>query len=177
MRKLRIVVVDDLNEDLALTRHVLTQCKLLNPISFFRSGDECIAHIEAVQQVGPCERPEPAIIFLDMIMAPTSGLDILRYLEKSAYSKHCIVVMLSGLKDIRAINEGYLLGAKTFLLKPITAHDVVNVLNALGQCIFIEEAEGGYQLDWKGHITHAENRPGPPGEIILQSASERTLSA
>jgi response regulator RpfG family c-di-GMP phosphodiesterase len=176
---LRIIAVDDTKEDLLLANHLLSQCKLRNPVSRFRSGDELIAHIQAVQQVGPCERPEPSLILLDLVMANSSGLEVLRFLQNSPYREHCAVVMMSGLKDIKAINEGYQLGAKTFLLKPITSHDIVEVLNGLSDYIFIREAEGGYLLDWKGHVRSAEAQLQKSSRwtVVPEIPSETVLSA
>ncbi|HEV8542551.1 MAG TPA: response regulator [Verrucomicrobiae bacterium] len=155
---LQLLIVDDSREDLILAQHVLAQCKLLNPISLFHNANEFISHVEATRQVGPCERPEPALIFLDLIMAPMTGLDVLSYLQRSLYARHCAVVMMSGLKDVKSVREGYQLGAKTFLLKPMTARDVLEVLNGLNDCISIEDVGTGYRLDWKGHVRNAEER-------------------
>src|ERR1041385_4597193 len=127
LRMLRIIVVDDRKEDLLLAHRVLSQCKVLNQVTLFNGGDECVAHIREIQEVGPCERPEPSLIFLDMMMTQSTGLDVLRFLQSSPYSKHCAVVMMSGLRDIKAVNEGYQLGAKTFVLKPLSTRDVLEV--------------------------------------------------
>ena len=171
---LRLLIVDDSREDLILSQHVLAQCKLLNPISLFSKADEFISHIEAAQQVGPCERPEPALIFLDLIMAPTTGLDVLRRLQESLYARHCAVVMMSGLKDINLLREGYQLGAKTFLLKPMTARDVLEVLNGLSDRISIEDAGTGYRLEWKGHVRNAEERlQRASGRLLIREGSPR----
>lgn len=150
---LRVIIVDDSEEDLLLCDRLLRQCKLLNPFSLFQSGRHCIEHIERLQLGGAPQPPEPAIIFLDLVMGQTSGLDFLRYLQAQPYAKHSVVVMLSGLKDIKAINEGYQLGAKTFLLKPITRGDIVQLINNLTDKVTIEALETGYLLHWKERVT------------------------
>lgn len=127
---LKLIIADDTKEDLVLTNRILQQCKLLNPVSLVSSAAEC------VEELKPQE----------------SGLHVLRYLQNSDYQKHCLVVMLSGLRDVKAINEGYQLGAKTFLLKPFTARDVVELVNSLAE-ISIEETPDGYILHWKERLT------------------------
>ncbi|MDB6037551.1 MAG: hypothetical protein JWM99_1392 [Verrucomicrobiales bacterium] len=88
-----------------------------------------------------------------------SGLDVLTALKSHPYSKHCILVMLSGLKDVKAINAGYQLGAKTFLLKPLTKKDIVELLNSLSSQITIEELPNGYMLHWVQPIGNSPINP------------------
>jgi CheY-like chemotaxis protein len=143
---LQILIVDDTKEDLLLAERVIKQCNLLNPVTCFRSGDGLISFIQKVERAESSRAPEPSLILLDLIMAPGSGLDVLRYLRSSFYAKHCLVVMVSGLTDIKAINEGYQLGAKTFLLKPLNALNLVELLNGMPDRLLIEAAENGYTI-------------------------------
>jgi CheY-like chemotaxis protein len=154
---LRVIVVDDAKEDSLLTERLLQQCKILNPISLFSTGDSFLEHLEAIQPLGPDGKPENSLVLLDLVMAPTSGLEVLRFIQNSRHASNSVVVMVSGLTDVKAINEGYQLGAKTFLLKPLTAQDIVQVLNSLSKQILIGEAENGYMLYWNDH-TSTEQR-------------------
>ena len=86
------------------------------------------------------------LLLVDVVMAPESGMDLIRTVGESDLSNRVLVVMISGLSDLKAINEGYQLGAKTFLLKPVNRDDVVQVLNSLGDRILIEQTTEGYRL-------------------------------
>ena len=166
---MKLLVVDDSDQDLVLVKRVLSQCKLLNSILLFSNGDACIEHIKTHAESGGGV-PEPSILLLDLIMPGTSGLDVLRFLQNHEYAEHSIVIMLSGLKDIKAINEGYQLGAKTFLLKPVTPHDLVLLLNSLEDRVAIEEQENGYLLHWKERLAD-------DSEILRTSSRAMTFSA
>lgn len=158
--RLRIIIVDDAKDDLILVQRLLLQCKILNQISLFSSGKECVDYVKSSCKDGVVSMPEPSIIFLDLVMAQTSGLEVLRFLQTSDYARKCIVVMLSGLKDIKAINTGYQLGARTFLLKPITQDDIVHLVSMLSSQVRIEESEGGgYMLYWNERIVHNSDKP------------------
>nr|WP_281721466.1 response regulator [Nitrosomonas nitrosa] len=146
---LKLIIADDTKEDLVLTNRILQQCKLLNPVSLVSSAAECVEELKRLQTVA---EGEPSLVLLDLIMPQESGLHVLRYLQNTDYQKHCLVVMLSRLRDVKAINEGYQLGAKTFLLRPLTARDVVELVNSLAE-ISIEETPDGYTLHWKERLT------------------------
>lgn len=144
------MVADDTKEDLVLVNRILQQSKLLNPVVLVSSAAECIDALKK-RQHGPGEA-EPSLVFLDLIMPGESGLDVLRYLQQSEYRSSCLVVMLSALQDVKAIHEGYQLGAKTFLLKPLKVMDVVELVNSLSE-IGIEGTDEGYLLHWKERLT------------------------
>lgn len=41
-----------------------------------------------------------------------------------------IVVMMSGVQDLKLVNEGYKLGASTFLVNPLRVEDVMGIANS-----------------------------------------------
>ena len=136
-----ILIVDDSREDALLAERVLSQCKILNPAILLDSGDACLDYFEGA---GPfAGRKLPCIVRLDMIMGPMSGLDVLQKvrLEKNG----SLVVMLSGLTDLKSIHQGYQLGARTFLIKPLRAEDVMQMINSI-PAISIQTRADGYEL-------------------------------
>ncbi|HEX7862683.1 MAG TPA: response regulator [Verrucomicrobiae bacterium] len=161
---LPLLIVDDAREDALLVQRVLSQCKILNPVLVLNSGDACLDFFEAV---GPfTERKLPCLVLLDMIMAPLSGLDVLGKLRSHGWlAKGSMVVMLSGLTDIKAIHEGYQLGAKTFLIKPLQAEDVMQMLNSIASLSAVKRPDG-YELVF----THSST-------ILPPNVAPNTLSA
>jgi response regulator of citrate/malate metabolism len=136
-----ILIVDDSREDALLAQRVLAQCKLLNPAILLQSGDQCLDYFEGVAPFR--DRELPCLVLLDMVMAPLSGLDVLHKLQ--AQKSGSMFVMLSGLTDLKSIHQGYQLGARTFLIKPLRAEDVMQMLDAI-TAISVEARAGGYEL-------------------------------
>jgi CheY-like chemotaxis protein len=162
----KIIVADDTKEDLVLIHRILQQVKLLNPVLLVNGAAECVEKLKTMQRGrGPAE---PSLMLIDLIMPQESGLDVLRYLQNSDY-RDCVVVMLSGLRDVKAIHEGYQLGAKTFLLKPLTVMDVVELVNSLPE-ISIEERDAGYVLHWRERMT-------PDSDLRRTTTRIKTLAA
>ena len=142
---LQILLVDDLREELGFLQRTLQQCKILNPQVLLQSGQECISFFRANQSP---ERSARFLVFLDLVMSPVSGIAVLRHLKNLGLSEESLFVMLSGISDIKGINEGYQLGARTFMIKPVKPDDVMEVLNAMRSKIIVEERPEGYLLDW-----------------------------
>jgi CheY-like chemotaxis protein len=144
---LTIVLVDDALNDLGFAERVLRRCKILNPIKLLHSGNECISHFSA-QPPAAEEFPVRSLVFLDLVMAPISGISALTQLRTRGLARDSVFIMLSGITDIKLINEGYKLGAQTFLIKPIRPEDVLDLLNIIKNKITVRETTDGYLLEW-----------------------------
>jgi response regulator of citrate/malate metabolism len=151
---LEIVLVDDVREDLGLFERVLRHCKIINPVRRMQSGEECISFFK--------KSSGRYLVFLDLIMAPISGISTLRQIRNAGLAGDSVFVMLSGITDMKAINEGYQAGAHTFLIKPVKADDVMETLNGLKSKIQITlEEQEGYKLEWRA-INKSGTDPRPP---------------
>ena len=84
-----------------------------------------------------------------MMMAPVSGLDVLQRLPSIPAAQGSVLVMISGLAEWRVINEGYRLGAHTFLLKPLVIEDVLQMLNSIPS-LSISNVSDGYEISIAG---------------------------
>ena len=140
---LPIVIVDDSPDDAILAQRVLGQCKIQNPVILLKSGQAGLDYFRAAP---PFEnRTLPCLLLLDMIMAPVSGLNVLLRLRDISAARRSVIVMLSGLADLRTIHEGYQLGANTFLVKPLSAGDVMQMLRAI-RGLSVNPVANGYEL-------------------------------
>jgi two-component system response regulator len=144
---LKILIVDDAPDDGVLAERVLRRAKVLNPIHVLNSGDECV-HYFREHGCFAGSNAHACIVFLDMMMQPTDGLAVLRTLKKENLAGDSIIVMLSGNADLKAIQEGYRLGARTFLEKPFKPQDVADVLKSLETRISVRRSRDGKILHW-----------------------------
>jgi len=153
---LEIVIVDDSAEDLGFAERVFKQCKILNPITLLHSGEQCISWFEEKFQTG---RGKQYLVILDLVMAPTTGIAVLRHLRTKKLAEESVFIMLSGITDIKSINAGYQLGAKTFLVKPIKPEDILDLLTNLKNQIIVEEQPEGYLLRWSSPASAESKTP------------------
>jgi len=148
------VLVDDVREDLGFFERVLQQCKILNRVTSLHSGEECVAFIQENQNADLSAR---FLIFLDLMMSPFSGIAVLRRVKSLGIADESVFVMVSGISDIKALNEGYQLGARTFIIKPVKPDDVMEVLHAMKSKIRVQQTPEGNLLEWA--ISSKPNTP------------------
>jgi CheY-like chemotaxis protein len=140
---LPVVLVDDCREDILLAQRALSHCKVQNPVTVLNSGNACLDFFQGIEPY--TARSLPCLLLLDMMMAPTSGLDVLRKLQNLPAARGSVFVMVSGLAEWRLINEGYRLGAHTFLVKPLVVEDVMQMLNSI-PTLSIAAVPRGYEI-------------------------------
>ena len=131
-------------------QRVLSANKIVNPVHLLSSAKNCLDYFSG-KTTAPAPQT-PCILFLDMVMKPISGLEVLRRLRNLPAAKGSILIMLSGLTDIKKIAEGYRLGASTFLIKPLIAAEFVQMLKAVNG-LAINKVSGGLLLSIAGRHT------------------------
>ena len=135
-----IVIVDDAQEDLVFAQRVLRSNRILNPMHLLPSGAACVKYFQSADSTRV-----PAVVLLDLVMKPLSGIDVLRKLQTVPAAAKSVFIMLSGLADIKMIAEGYRLGARTFLIKPLVASELKQMLQGVNG-ISIGKQANGYVL-------------------------------
>lgn len=67
---------------------------------------------------------KPDLVFCDVVMPGISGLIVLGHIKRAFPEQK--VILMSGLNEESAIEEARILGAETFLLKPVSLDDLEN---------------------------------------------------
>src|SRR5689334_12674774 len=91
---------------------------------------------------------EPPLMFIDLVMFPRNGIEVLRLLKPYQLAQESVSVVLTGLGDVRQIQQAYDAGATTFLIKPLALADVNQFLRAFKRRFVIREVSGGKELRW-----------------------------
>lgn len=110
-----VLLVEDNPVDVDLTKRAFARRKLTNPIEVARDGEEalaCIARWEA-------GAPTPLVILLDLKLPRVSGLEVLAQWKAHAVSRAIPVVVLSSSAEDKDIQAAYLLGANSYIVKPV----------------------------------------------------------
>src|SRR5688572_24390833 len=143
-----ILIVDDAQEDLVFAQRVLSSNKILNPVHLLRSGKACLDYFAGKLSGGVIPQL-PCILFLDMVMKPIGGIEVLRRLKTLPAANGSVLIMLSGLTDIKKIAQGYRQGASTFLIKQLVSAELLQMLNAVNG-LQINKVPGGIILSILG---------------------------
>jgi CheY-like chemotaxis protein len=155
---LEILLVDDVAQDLKLLERTIRQCKILNPIKQLASGEDLLSSFHK----NPGER---YLVFIDLIMEPISGLETLRRANNLGLTSHSIFILLSGMNDLKRIKEGYQLGARTFVMKPLRCEDIREIFHALKTVFSSRSMPDGEILEW----INPPLRKSPVSQITLSA--------
>ena len=137
-----ILVAEDNQNDWLLLQRALTKARVLNPIFSVHDGEEAIAYLEGAVPYDNHEKfPQPILLLLDLNMPKKSGYDVLEWLRSHRREKLGVVV-LTGANDMGAVKRAYALGAHSFLVKPLTLQDFLNLMNAIKGIQIKNESEG-----------------------------------
>ncbi len=113
-----ILVADDREDDIVLTRQALVRANVLNPLQVARDGEEAIQYLEGVGRFGNrAEYPLPDLMLLDLNMSRMSGFEVLRWVRAHQTLKALRIVVLSTSSDPADIDKAHELGANAFLVK------------------------------------------------------------
>jgi CheY-like chemotaxis protein len=111
-----ILLVEDNNEDLELTMHVLKTEKLANQIHVARDGEEAL---EFLLGDGEPARTRPKLVLLDLKLPKIDGLQVLKAIKADPRTRNIPVVILTSSKEERDLVNGYQLGANSYIQKPV----------------------------------------------------------
>jgi CheY-like chemotaxis protein len=114
-----ILVAEDDAHDVAFLEALLEECGISNPVQVVPDGEQLIAYLTGKGQFADrSQYPLPILLLLDLKMPRTDGLDALKWLQ-STFKPQFPTIVLTGSKDVQEVNLAYLLGARSFLTKPL----------------------------------------------------------
>jgi CheY-like chemotaxis protein len=127
---LQILLVEDNLPDIRLTEIALREGKLLNKLHTVMDGEEALDFLN--QKGSFKDAPEPDIILLDLNLPRMDGHEVLKRVKTSEKWKHIPVIILTTSNAEQDILESYRHYANSYLVKPISVDDFINVIRQLG---------------------------------------------
>lgn len=116
----RILLVEDNEDDIALTLRAFERTNLREDVAVVRDGREALEFLlcEGAHAGRDPERM-PELILLDLNLPLMGGLEVLQRLRQHQPSRFVPVVVLSSSSHDRDIAESYRLGANSYVQKPV----------------------------------------------------------
>ena len=128
MAKNVILLVEDSFDDVELIRRAFHRCKITNPLVVLHTGEEAVAYFQDAQADYGENADEPVLVLLDLNLPRLKGIEVLKTEAARSFLKRCPVVVLSGVDEMKQVNECYKLGATSFFIKPITDAEIMNLV-------------------------------------------------
>lgn len=124
---IKVMLVEDNPDDVAFTQRVLRYSKLDRELVIAKDGREAIEALERLANEGLL----PDIILLDINLPDISGIDLLTKIKKDSRWSRIPIIMLTGSNVDDDIQRSYDLGARTYLVKPISKDALMLVIQNL----------------------------------------------
>jgi CheY-like chemotaxis protein len=131
-----LLIVDDEPDDLRFAQAVITAACPNFCIRGVLSGRELIAYLEGEDGYSNRTKfPYPTLVLLDLRMPDLHGFKVLEWLRNNPPHHVLPVVVLTVSGEPMVAQRAYELGARSFLTKPIKAHDLAGIMAALDDWI------------------------------------------
>jgi CheY-like chemotaxis protein len=126
-----VLIVEDQRSDAEVLESLLKQIGIMNPIRKVSSALEAVSYIRGdLMFADRFQYPLPKIILLDLKMPGLDGFDFMDWLRKEQFLEKFLIYVVTGLEDVTQLRRAYAAGAKSFIQKPCTARDLINLVKA-----------------------------------------------
>ncbi len=125
-----ILLVEDNPHDIELTRRALARHQIANELVVAHDGVEALEYLFGKE--GETLRRLPAVVLLDLKLPRVDGLEVLREIRASVRTRFLPVVILTSSNEERDIVDGYMLGANSYICKPVDFGQFSEAIRQLG---------------------------------------------
>jgi two-component system response regulator len=128
-----VLLVEDNDDDIVITERTLARGGLTDNPRIARDGKSALELLVGARaaQSHAAIGALPDVVLLDLGLPRVSGLDVLRKLKEHPRAADVPIVMLSGADDEGTAQVCMSLGSTMYVVKPLTALDVMNVIVAI----------------------------------------------
>lgn len=125
-----ILLVEDNEDDIELTRRALEKNKLTNPLVIARDGQEALDYLLGDASTAPMDLP--AMTLLDLKLPKVDGIEVLRRLRADPRTRVLPVIILTSSKEDGDLLQGYTNGANSYVRKPVDYVQFTEAVRQLG---------------------------------------------
>ena len=132
-----ILMADDDPDDRMLAQDALKEARLGNHMNFVEDGQALMDYLQRQGNYSnPEKSPRPGLILLDLNMPKKDGREALKEIKSDPNLRSIPVVVMTTSKADQDILRSYDLGANSYITKPVTFDELVEVVRGLGHYWF-----------------------------------------
>ena len=128
-RIVEILLVEDNEGDVRLTREALKEGRIRNRLSVVGDGEQALAFLG--QQGAYADAPRPDLILLDLNLPRLDGREVLASIKNDANLKSIPVVVLTSSRTEQDLLRAYDLHANCFITKPVEFEQFIDVVRSI----------------------------------------------
>lgn len=127
----QILLVEDSENDVALTLAAFEEANLANEVIVVRDGQEALDWLFG-EGSHTKPNPLPAVVLLDLKLPKVDGLQVLARLKGDPAYRRLPVVMLTSSREESDLARSYDLGVNAYVVKPVSFSEFARALRDLG---------------------------------------------
>jgi two-component system, response regulator len=128
-----ILLVEDNQSDIALTKRAFKKANIANPLQVAEDGQEALDFLFAEGPFSQRDKNDlPTIVLLDLKLPIVDGLEVLKAIRGNALTKRLPVVVLTSSKEEMDLAISYDLGVNSYIRKPVDFTQFAEVIKQLG---------------------------------------------
>ena len=140
---LEILLVEDNPIDVELTKSAFKKAQIRNPLHVVNDGGAALDFVFARGSYADrLKARPPQLILLDLNLPKMSGLEVLREIKTYRRTRNIPVIILTISDSDRDIAESRLLGAETYIVKPVNFQNFSKVTTVLSLSWVLVEPDG-----------------------------------
>lgn len=128
-----ILLVEDNPDDAKLTLRAFKRNNILNPVVVAHDGIEALDFLFArgayAERAGT---PLPTLVILDLKLPRLDGKGVLKAMRADERTRLIPVVILTSSKEEEDLDDGYALGANSYVRKPVDFAEFMEAVKVLG---------------------------------------------
>lgn len=130
---IEILLIEDNVHDAELTMRALYKDNVAKHIVHLKNGVIALDFLFGKgEYAGRDVNIKPKVILLDLKMPKVSGLEVLEQISANQLTHNIPVVVLTSSKEHPDVEKAYLLGANSYIVKPVDFEDFRTIVNNLG---------------------------------------------
>jgi len=132
-REIEILLVEDNMDDAELAILALRRRNIANSLVHLGNGAEALDFLFGKgKYAGRNISNKPKVILLDLKMPKVDGLEVLKEIKANEETKTIPVVILTSSKENPDIEHAYLLGANSYMVKPVEFDNFTQAVAEIG---------------------------------------------
>jgi two-component system response regulator len=127
-----ILLVEDNDDDLALTLRAFKRSHLMNPVAVVRDGVEALDFLFGRGAYADRGFAPPTLIILDLKLPKLDGLGVLKAMRADTRTALLPTVILTSSREEQDVIASYSLGANSYVRKPVDFAEFLEAVKILG---------------------------------------------
>ena len=128
-----ILMADDDSDEYCLMKHAFAEKKVPGQLKFVSDGAELLDYLlHRGRFADVSEAPKPHLIILDLNMPRIDGKMALMEIRAMAKLREIPVIIFTSSRDSVDINQSYQAGANSYIAKPQTLDEMLDIVEILG---------------------------------------------